>query len=261
MRYTHEDRLGDNTMESIETQPNRGTGKSEAVPQAEADLATLRAEVERLRLKAEISSMQHGFRPWWRQGKSVTAAIGLIAAIIPVTTAVKGFFDERATREAASRTRVQEARDKYLDTVLKEPKNAQLILRYIIATSDDSKIREWANTESGYLRSPVIEKAKLYREATQIVGSLATADDEGKRNRFWQLYNVELLSVESPEFETLMVSAGEILRTCKDSPVSCMRSELKDLGFRMSHQMQKEMRVDAIAQPNPTTQSPAASPD
>jgi hypothetical protein len=78
--------------------------------------------------------------------------------------------------------------------------------------------------------------------------------------RFWQLYDVDLLTVESPEFEALMVSAGSIVRACQDSPSSCVRSELGTLAYRMSHQTQVEKRVDAIAQAATTTRSPAAAP-
>jgi hypothetical protein len=247
-------------MGSIETQPTAGTDGSSGAPLAEAELANLRVEVERLRLKGEISAMQGGLRPWWRQGRSITAAIGLVAAIIPITTAVKGFFDERATRDAAGRTRVQEARDRYLDTVLKEPKNAQLILRYIQSTSEDSKIREWARQEAQYLSSSESSpnRDKLYEEAAHIVGSLAREPDPDKEQRFWRLYDVDLLTVESREFEGLMVSAGGILKACKESPSSCARSDLRNLGFQMSHQAQNEKRIDAIARPA-TTPAPGTS--
>lgn len=64
---------------------------------------------------------------------------------------------------------------------------------------------------------------QLYKETTQVLGYLTSELDyksneyKDKIKRFWQLYNVELLAVETKEVEMQMVEIGKVISRINDS--------------------------------------------
>jgi hypothetical protein len=70
---------------------------------ATPDAAMLRSEGERLKLerdnaqlRAELAQLS---RPWWRKGSIVATLTAIIAAVVPVTTAVMSYYQKE--REVA----------------------------------------------------------------------------------------------------------------------------------------------------------------
>lgn len=96
-----------------------------------------------------------------------------------------------------------------------------------------------------------VARERLYlHETLPTVTKLAndnTGDDERARatTRFWELYNAELLPVESPEVEGLMVLIGQALERC--GPHKC--PEIRDLSFKLARQMKAEVAADNANSP------------
>ena len=68
------------------------------------------------------------------------------------------------------------------------------------------------------------------------------------------LYRKDLLTVESPEVERLMVSIGQILEKCR--PHQC--PAIEGLAYQLARQMKAEIRADAlpVATPEGTPDAP-----
>ena len=128
----------------------------------------------------------------------------------------------------------------------------------------------WANAEIGYVpseRSAVIaladsgptgKKLRLYKETTDLVQQLASGggplpDHAGDLVRFWNLYNKDLIGVESHEFARKMIETGQKLKalSVSNSPpdqdlmrlaeelVSISRQELADIPQAAVQQRQQ----------------------
>ena len=82
----------------------------------------------------------------------------------------------------------------------------------------------------------------------QLVSRLASldspiADNSADYIRFWELYRGELISVESREVEALMVRIGKQLQLLSSQQAK-PNDELKDLSFKLSLTMKRELRED-----------------
>jgi hypothetical protein len=107
----------------------------------------LLAQKEIAQLRAEIRSMNG---PWWRRAPIVTALTTIVAAIVPTTTAVQGFIEKQKQLDLETAKESDAIRSAYLDR-LKDPDARFFTLRFVMATSDDPKMREWAKTELEHL--------------------------------------------------------------------------------------------------------------
>ncbi len=115
-----------------------------------------------------------------------------------------------------------EIRDKYLTTVIRDPRQEQRVLEFIIATADDLKIQAWADGQLKQAKQKVAileDRKRLYLETIKVVSDLADAQISNEewvnaQYRFWKLYKTELLPVESLEVEKLMVGIGRLLENC-----------------------------------------------
>ncbi|WP_158619961.1 hypothetical protein [Corallococcus sicarius] len=231
----------------------------ESVELIDGALAKKKEELAGLLLELEIaeakSKLLHARQVWWRSGRTVTAIIGMLAAIVPVTSGIQGLIQKE--REAATTRDIQqlEARERYLNTVLKDPHNAAVVLRFIIATSDDSRVARWADIEKDAIESRLGEinrrRAALYLETIDVVAKLAKSPSLAGENAdlvtFWRLYNSDLLAVESPEVEELMVQMGNVIKNCGAG--ECDRANLQRLAFRIAHEMKGEIRAAAAYGP------------
>jgi hypothetical protein len=96
---------------------------------------------------AEMSAAAHAnaHRPWWSKGGPVLGIVGILAAMVPVTTGTWGLIQK------AKETKLEELRLKHkmaMDFVDRVKDDARLRdLRLIIATSDDQALKSWAATE------------------------------------------------------------------------------------------------------------------
>ena len=85
--------------------------------------------------------------PWWRNGTLVATLTAIIAAVLPVTTAVQEHY--RTNRELALEESKQanEIRTGYLDR-LDKPGARLRTLRFVLATTDDAALKAWAQAET-----------------------------------------------------------------------------------------------------------------
>lgn len=234
------------------------------VRQEQQDLAALQSEIALTEARANLADARrklveaegHAMKsrqPWWRSGLTVTTLAAIISAIVPLTAQIQSWKDQ-ALKEKEKNF---EIRDKYLATVIRDPRHEQRVLEFIVATADDSKIRGWADSQLKRAKDKIAileDRKRLYLEAIGVVSKLAArkapeTEWQEQRARFWQLYRTDLLPVESPEVESLMVRIGQTVDECR--PAQCQAIE--GLAYQLARQMKAEIRADA----SPTTAAEA----
>lgn len=136
-----------------------------APPVGSIELPSLRSESERLKLerdnaqlRAELAQLN---RPWWRKGSTVTTLTAIIAAVVPITTAVQAHYEKERELGMQESKQAHEIRTGYLDR-LDKPGGRLRTLRFVIATTDDPSLRKWAVEETHAL-----ELAEQLVEQTQ----------------------------------------------------------------------------------------------
>jgi hypothetical protein len=145
------------------------------------DPATLKLEQETLRLRFENETselrakLQKQIQPWWRKSSSVATIAAIIAAILPVTTAVQGWVqkDREIALEQSKFTQnialERERQSEQLHTAylerLKTPGEHLRTLRFIIATKpDDDKLMRWAQAEKAEVEAHLSALEKELKE-------------------------------------------------------------------------------------------------
>jgi len=132
--------------------------------QESVELTQLRAENAQLRAKSDAgASMPIPALPWWKSGATIATLTAIVAAIVPVTTAVQGWAQKNRELALEDRKQTENIRTFYLER-LKVPGEHLRTLRFVIATTNDSTLRAWAEQEK-----KVVE------------GELRGLDDEIKR--------------------------------------------------------------------------------
>jgi hypothetical protein len=117
--------------------------------------------------------------PWWRNPKTVTVIASLLAAFVPITTAVDGYFKSKSDLELATQQQRHAMRMDYMKTAL-DPEapemQRQSRLRLLIAILDsDDPVRTWAQSELNVVNGNV-EELKTTLKNTQ--NELAQAQAE-----------------------------------------------------------------------------------
>jgi hypothetical protein len=233
---------------------------------AEADAKIAEAKARAAEANAKTTAAAD---PWWRSGLTVTTLTAIVAAVVPVTAGVQSCVQSRAelalkkeeqsTAQALKREEQGtlltlkkeeqsfQIRDHYLTSFTKDPRYQQQTLEFIIATTDDGPVKAWAESQLVQVKQKVgilDDRKRLYVETIGIVGRLAdrgTPTDRWEADvaRFWHLYRDDLLSVESPEVEGLMVRIGRVLGQCRQA--GC--TGLQDLAYQLARQMKGEIRA------------------
>jgi len=86
---------------------------------------------------------------------------------------------------------------------------------------------------------------KLYIETTSVISYLTVNENHDsplykeKLERFWQLYWVELSSVETPEVETAMVHFGDVLKKVQNDKFVDNQGELKKASYEVAQAIKK----------------------
>ena len=137
----------------------------------------------------------------------------------------------------------------------------------------------WANAEIGYVptersaviaqadSNPIGKKVRLYKETTDLVQRLASANgpliqNPGDLARFWDLYRKDLIGVETPAFARTMIAIGRVLQTLvgansppdeglkrlADELLSVSRQELADVS-QVAVQQQQQQQQQLQQQP------------
>ena len=121
-----------------------------------------------------------GSEPWWRNGKTITALAALFAAIVPITTVLEGFVEKQRSGTLEALKYAEAAREAYLDRISKTSNAERLaVLRFVLATSADPKLLEWAQAE----RTLVEADAKAKAQTAQLQAALDTAASDGGKSQ------------------------------------------------------------------------------
>ena len=119
-----------------------------------------------------------------------------------------------------------------------------------------SRQLQWAYAEVGYVpidrsvvRPPASNKERLYNETVFVARALASQPRDISTAsleyvRFWELYNRDLIGVESAAFEGLMVKIGLVLRQLAGPPPSPPSDELRALVEQLALQAGDELLRD-----------------
>jgi hypothetical protein len=165
--------------------------ESEALSQLRTENATLRLQNENAQLGAEIRRLSRPdthWPPWWRSRATITTLTTILAAVVPLTTAVHGWAQkdrELALEELKFKTanslelqkqtnaiamqrerQTEEIRTSYLER-LKAPGEHLRTLRFILATTDDKTLRNWAIEEKNVVEGDL---RKLEEEISRAGG-------------------------------------------------------------------------------------------
>lgn len=114
---------------------------TEAVRDADR-IEALRGELERAKLEIEITRAR---RPWWRSWNA-TAFGALLAAITPVTVAVRGYVEKQRELALAEMSQQDAIANRYLDR-MKDANERRRMLRFVAYTSSSDDLRAWALSE------------------------------------------------------------------------------------------------------------------
>jgi len=107
------------------------------------ELEQLKQRKARAELKAQIAALH---APWWKRAGLVTTVTAIVAAVLPITTAIEEHY--RNEREFVLQQVKQEhdIRMAYLDR-FEVPGQRLQTLRFLLATSTDPRLLAWAREE------------------------------------------------------------------------------------------------------------------
>jgi hypothetical protein len=158
----------DSTNAAIET-----TGQP---PDDDPELRKLRLERERLQLKKENAALRAEIAsvtaPWWRSARTVTTLTAIIALVLPASTFVRESVQKSRELALARQKQDDQIRSAYLDR-MKTPGEHIRTLDFVLATSEDPKLKVWATAE----------KVRLQPELKKAEDDKAAMDDELKKAR------------------------------------------------------------------------------
>jgi hypothetical protein len=122
----------------------------------EDDLDQLKKHKERAELRAQIAALG---APWWRKAGILTAMTGIIAAVLPVTKVIEEHYRNEREHALEAAKAQNDLRMAYLDRY-EVPGHRLRTLRFLIATTDDPRLRSWAETEVAFVKEElaVIER-------------------------------------------------------------------------------------------------------
>jgi hypothetical protein len=121
-----------------------GAGAASAPAVGSAELPQLRDEGERenAQLRAELGKRA----PWWRKATTITTLTAIIAAVLPVTTAVQAHYQKERELVLQESNQAHAIRTGYLDR-LDKPGAKLRTLRFVLATANDPALETWAKEE------------------------------------------------------------------------------------------------------------------
>jgi hypothetical protein len=157
------------------------------------DIEQLRSHKERLELKAHISALK---APWWRKTGLVATMTAILAAVLPVKTAIEESF--RNDRELALQRAKQredlalqqakqehEIRMAYLDR-FEVPGHRLQTLRFLIATTTDERLLAWAKEEKKLVEDQL---AAIEQELGALARRIAEASTGQEREELQSAWN------------------------------------------------------------------------
>jgi len=157
------------------------------------DLEQLRSHKERLELKAQISALR---APWWRRTGLIATMTALLAAVLPVKTAIEESFrndrelalQQAKQREDAALQRAKqehEIRMAYLDR-FEVPGHRLQTLRFLIATTSDQRLLAWAKEEKKLVE---VQLAAIEQELGALARKIAEAQPGPARDELQKAWD------------------------------------------------------------------------
>lgn len=124
------------------------------------ELDKLKLQKQRLELQAQIDALS---TPWWRKASLIATMTAIIAAVLPVTTAVQKHYEnerELSLQEARQATELallqarqeNDIRLAYLQR-FEVPGHRMQTLRFLLATSIDPRLLAWARAEKDIVQA------------------------------------------------------------------------------------------------------------
>lgn len=129
---------------------------------------------------------------------------------------------------------------------------------------------QWAYAEVGYVpinrsvvKPPATRKQRLYGETVAVARGLATQQgslDSSSPDylRFWQLYEKELIGVESLRFELKMVQIGFMLKALAADlapPTDALRTQVEELSLLAAEELSQDAQSEPQSSPQSVSQS------
>jgi hypothetical protein len=147
---------------------------SDEPTRSDDELEKLKLQKQRLELKAQIGALS---APWWRKASLIATMTAIIAAVLPVTTAVQKHYEnerefvlqqQRQSTELALLQARQEndIRLTYLQR-FEVPGHRMQTLRFLLATSTDPKLVAWAREEQKYVQGQLDKIEAQIRDVTE----------------------------------------------------------------------------------------------
>lgn len=120
--------------------------ESSGLPSLRAEGDRLKQELDNARTRVELDALTKPPPPWWRKGTIVTTLTAIVAAVIPVTTAIQAHYQKERELVLQESKQAHEIRTSYLDR-LDKPGARLRALRFVVATSSDPVLKKWASLE------------------------------------------------------------------------------------------------------------------
>ena len=201
-------------------------------PESDWEMLRPRSERDYEALERRVAALERAPRaePWWRNPKMVTVIASLLAAFIPLTTAVDGYFKGRSSLALAAEQQRHAMRMDYMKTAL-DPQapeiQRQSRLRLLIAILDtDDPVREWARAELGVVNQTV-QQLETTLKTTKAELAQVQAEEQAARSKLGEL--------ESKLDETPTPSAAPAEQHVLEREVEKARQTLKDATQRKDH--------------------------
>lgn len=117
--------------------------------------------------------------PWWRNGKLIATLTTVVAAVVPASTAIQGYYRNRRELALQESKQAHEIRTSYLDR-LDKPGSRLRTLRFVLATTDDAVLKAWAEAETMQVEN---ELAAIQLQLAALPPPSASTNPETEENK------------------------------------------------------------------------------
>lgn len=148
-------------------------------PDEDSELTALKARVAALEERLEERRKDE---PWWRSARTVTLIASLLAAFVPLTSALEAYFKGQSDLALASEQQRHAMRMDYMRTALdpaapEMQRQSRLRLLMAILPGDDP-VRDWAAAELDMVNSAVKQLKQELQTAQQQLAATQVEEQE-----------------------------------------------------------------------------------